>query len=164
MKLSVNATVLLAGRHDFLGSPTAPYTLVEFGDYQCPPCRRSQNSVDEVLNNHKDSLKVDFRNLPLSDLHPHAEAAALCAETSRIQGDESFWALHKKLFDIDLDGDEAKELLKKHTNKRAAMQVGDDTALAAKLGIESTPTFLLCQPNGQVLHLSNLQDVNNFVR
>src|SRR5579863_5436527 len=58
-----------------LGSKTAPVTMVEFTDYQCPYCRQFHVAVfNELKKNYIDTGKVRFysRDLPLDSIHPNA--------------------------------------------------------------------------------------------
>ncbi len=81
-----------------LGSDTAPLTLIEFTDYQCPFCRGFQNNTfDQIRKLYIDTGRIRFisRNLPL-DIHPDAmrsAEAALCA------GDQGqYWPMRDFLF------------------------------------------------------------------
>src|SRR5918994_7768874 len=60
-----------------MGSPSAPITIVEFTDLQCPFCSRFASATfDELKRNYIDTGKVRFstRDLPLP-MHPHAVRA-----------------------------------------------------------------------------------------
>ena len=166
MEMPTNAKVLLVGRHDFLGDTNATYTLVEFGDYECPPCRAHQKTVLKLLATYKGKLKLDFRNLPLVSLHKYAMNAAIAAESARSKG--RFWAVHDALFSSDLDSNSVKKILE-HNNvteeARSVAQAGvtTDTELANRLELNSTPTFLLCKPDGKVVHLDDLETVTKLI-
>ena len=60
------------------GNPDAPVTLEEFGDFQCPPCGKCSEFVEELLKEYNSRLRLVFRNFPLSG-HEHAREAALAA-------------------------------------------------------------------------------------
>lgn len=81
------------------GAATAPVTIVEYGDYQCPYCGQSYAVLRQVLG-HKDavadSVRYVFRNFPLNQLHQFAELAAEAAEAAGAQG--KFWEMHGTLF------------------------------------------------------------------
>jgi protein-disulfide isomerase len=80
-----------------LGSATAPLTMVEFTDYQCPYCRRFQAEVWPKLKRHYiDTGKVRYiaRDLPL-EFHSAAAPAAEAAHCAGEQG--KFWDMHAAL-------------------------------------------------------------------
>jgi protein-disulfide isomerase len=79
-----------------LGRPSAPVTLVEYGDYECPFCAAAQPTVREVLRLGGDGILFAFRHFPLSEIHPHARLAAEAAEAAGAQG--RFWQMHELLF------------------------------------------------------------------
>ena len=62
------------------GPASADVTLVEYGDYECPYCGQAYPIVQEVQKQFGKRLRLVFRNFPLSEMHPHAEAAAEVAE------------------------------------------------------------------------------------
>ncbi len=75
---------------------SAQVTLVEFSDYECPACRSVQPLVATVLEQYGDAVQLVFRNYPLKDIHPNAQAAAQFAEAAAEQG--VFWEVHDALF------------------------------------------------------------------
>lgn len=77
------------------GSPTARVTLEEFGDFQCPPCSFLAATLLKVEHDYSDSVRVVFRQFPLSG-HAHAMTAACAAEAAGLQG--RFWEMHDMLF------------------------------------------------------------------
>jgi protein-disulfide isomerase len=78
------------------GSPDARYTLVEYGDYECPDCGRLFVTLGELHVQLRDELRLAFRHYPLSGVHPHAQQAAEAAEAAGAQG--RFWEMHDLLF------------------------------------------------------------------
>jgi protein-disulfide isomerase len=52
--------------------------------------------VTQVVEKYKDKIKFQFRNLPLSQAHPHALAASRAAEAASKQG--KFWEMYDLLF------------------------------------------------------------------
>src|SRR2546421_1306324 len=77
------------------GNPDAPVTLEEFGDFQCPPCGKFSEFVEELLKEYNSRLRIVFRNFPLS-AHEHAREAALAAEAAGFQG--KFWEMYDVLY------------------------------------------------------------------
>jgi protein-disulfide isomerase len=78
------------------GSPDARYTLVEYGDYECPECGRLFVTIRELHARLGDELRLVFRQYPRSGIHPHAQQAAEAAEAAGAQG--RFWEMHDLLF------------------------------------------------------------------
>lgn len=81
------------------GSPTAPVTVYEMSDFQCPYCKRfAEETFPEIERSYIRSGKVRwvFINFPLTSVHQHAAAAgelALCAAKQK-----GFWRMHDLLF------------------------------------------------------------------
>lgn len=75
------------------GAEDADVVLVEFFDYACGYCRRSNADIDRLLAEDK-KLKVVWRELPV--LGPDSEAAAAVSLAAAKQG--KFKAFYDKLF------------------------------------------------------------------
>jgi protein-disulfide isomerase len=78
------------------GSPDARYTLVEYGDYECPACGQLFATLRELHGEIGDELRLAFRHYPRSGVHPHAQQAAEAAEAAGAQN--RFWEMHELLF------------------------------------------------------------------
>ncbi len=92
-------------RDHCLGPVGARYTLVEYGDYECPHCAEVQPTVREIRGDLGDDLCFAFRNFPIPEAHPHAVAAARAAEAAAMQA--KFWLMHDRLFEHRTDLSEA---------------------------------------------------------
>lgn len=79
-----------------LGPPDAAATIVEYGDYECPFCRKAQPEVRRLLAIAGDRVSYAYRHFPLTQVHPHAFQAAEAAEAAAAQG--RFWEMHGLLF------------------------------------------------------------------
>jgi protein-disulfide isomerase len=77
------------------GGPGGPLIL-EYGDYECPYSRRAFREVERVEARLGDTVQFAFRHFPLTDIHPHALAAAAAAEAAHRHG--RFWEMHELLF------------------------------------------------------------------
>jgi protein-disulfide isomerase len=128
--------------------------LVEYGDYECPHCGRAYPIVQQVQKHFGKRLRLVFRNFPLSEMHPHAEAAAEVAEFAGAQG--KFWEMHDRLFENQPRLGEALfldlgEKLKLSTT--ALLQALEQGAFEARVradfkggvrsGVNGTPTFFI---------------------
>jgi protein-disulfide isomerase len=77
----------------------AAVELVEFGDYECPHCRKAHPIVKRLKQRFDHRLDFRFRNSPLSQIHPYVQHAAEAAVSVRSQaGEEAFWAMHDAVF------------------------------------------------------------------
>jgi Na+/H+ antiporter NhaA len=80
-------------RDHIRGPREAAVTLVEYGDFECPYCGQAEPIVRRLLEDVE--LRYVWRHLPLSDVHPHAQLAALATEAAGRQG--AFWEMHDQL-------------------------------------------------------------------
>ena len=79
------------------GGGTSGVTLLEYGDFQCSACEYSHPLVEAVYSKYSSQLTFQFRNFPLTSLHPNAFAAARAAEAADQQG--KFWDMYSMLYD-----------------------------------------------------------------
>lgn len=142
-----------AGDH-ILGHPTAPVTLLEYGDYECPYCARAHVVVTDVLRRMGNDVRFAFRHFPLTRLHPHAMLAAEAAESAGAQGE--FWPMHAMLFENQdaLEFDDLigyARLLRLDVRRFAedleteahSANVANDLRSGVRSGVQGTPTFFI---------------------
>jgi protein-disulfide isomerase len=134
--------------------------LVEYGDFECPYCEEYFPIVKQVAAMYNTQIYFQFRNLPLTQIHPNAFAGARAAEAASLQG--QFWQMHDLLYENQEQWVEssdpqtefdvyAKSLglnVTKFDTDFAGTQVNNsiqaDIAAFAKTGQpEATPTFFL---------------------
>ncbi|WP_353829250.1 Na+/H+ antiporter NhaA [Agromyces sp. SYSU T0242] len=143
-----------AERDHYRGRPDAPYTIVEYGDFECPFCSRATGSIDAVLEHFGDDVRWVWRHLPLESVHPHAKLAAQAYEAAALQG--RFLDMSHMLFthqdalepddlcryanEIGLDVDRFLEDLRSPSVVR---RVEDDQIDAELMDLHSTPTFFV---------------------
>jgi protein-disulfide isomerase len=80
---------------DHVRGPATGTLILEYGDYECPYSRRAFREIERVQA-QLDGIRFAFRHFPLTDIHPHALAAAEAAEAAALQG--RFWETHELLF------------------------------------------------------------------
>ena len=140
-------------RDHWRGSPLAPVTLVEYGDFECPYCGRAEPVVRDLLAGDGE-LRYVWRHLPLLDVHPHAQLAAEASEAAAAQG--AFWEMHALLFahsdalrpeqligyaaELGLDVERFERDLARHA---FAGRVTADVDGADLSGVSGTPTFFV---------------------
>jgi len=140
----------------FRGPKAAPVTIVEFSDFQCPWCQRTQPFLDSVLDAFPKDVKLVFKQYPLA-MHKQAQIAAEAALAAADRG--KFWEMHDKLFEnqraitqenILAWSKEAgmgyfsrRKFKKALENHKFADQVKQDQQDGQKAGVRGTPTIFL---------------------
>ena len=81
------------------GEASAPITLVEFSDFQCPHCKALQPVLEKLLDEYRGKVRLFFKNYPITRAHPDAALSAAAALAAGKQG--KFWAFHDRLFGGD---------------------------------------------------------------
>jgi protein-disulfide isomerase len=138
------------------GAPDAKLTVVEYGDYECPYCGQAFVIVEKLLKTFESTMRLIFRNLPLAEVHPHAQAAAEVAEAVGEQGEDKFWAMHDILYenqrslgndalrgyveDVGADLDQVEKAL---ASGSPSARVEADLEGAIRSGANGTPTFFV---------------------
>lgn len=136
------------------GPNDAPITLVEYGDFECPHCGQAHYQLQELEKAIGESMRLVFREFPLTTVHPHAEQAAEAAEAAGAQ--RKFWPMHDILFEnqdalaeedllqyaaaIDLDVEQFAADL---SLKRFAPRVREHFMGGVRSGVNGTPTFFI---------------------
>lgn len=140
-------------REETANNSNAPVTIVEFFDYQCPFCLKTNSAVEEAIKNHPGKVRLVLKNLPLS-IHPDSTLAHQAALAAGEQG--RFWEMHDLLFannnkiklpdllhyaqQLHLDVPRFQKALE---SGRFRHVIADDLAMAHGLGISATPTFFI---------------------
>lgn len=136
------------------GNPDAEWTLVEYGDYECPICGQAYPVVKRLQEHLGDHLVFVFRNFPLREIHPFAEHAAETAEFGAAHG--RFWEMHDLLFQNreDLEDEILFQLaaeigLSAHKLRRSLAseiyrgRIDLDFRGGIRSGVNGTPTFFI---------------------
>lgn len=89
-------TLPVGPRDHVRGPATAPLTLLEYGDYECPYCGAAHPVLNEVQRIMGPELMFAYRHFPLTRIHLHAYQAAEAAEAAGAQG--RFWEMHDLLY------------------------------------------------------------------
>jgi protein-disulfide isomerase len=152
-----------------IGSASAPVTLIEFSDFQCPFCQRVAPTLKQVKEKYGDKVRVVWKDFPLTQIHPQAFKAGEAGHCAADQG--KFWEYHDRLFanqqalqpndlkkyaaDLGLDANAFATCL---DSSKHGERVRDGVAEGSRLGVNSTPTIYI---NGRVL--SGAQPFETFV-
>ena len=150
------------------GPAEASVTLEEFGDFQCPPCGRLAEAINQIERDYHPHLRVIFRDFPLA-VHTHAHEAALAAEAAGLQG--RFWEMHDLLYreqsawSTALDaqllferyagmiGLDVPRFKKDMASEQVKTRIAADQREGTSLGVTSTPSIFV---NGQPLPPSSV--------
>ena len=141
-------------RDHIKGPVDAEFTIVEYGDFECPFCGRATGSIDEVFTYFGDRVRWVWRHLPLDQPHPHAQQAAQAAEAAGRQ--DRFYPMARTMFanaehletedlfryaaELGLDQDRfAADFGSVATLRR----IQDDRLDAELMDLNSTPTFFI---------------------
>ena len=141
------------------GSATAPVTIVEFSDFECPYCGGLFPTLKQVEKNYPETVRIVYRQFPLPNLHPHAMKAAeasLCANEQK-----KFWEFHDSMFgnqqelsvadlkqravDLKLDAQAFNQCL---DSGRQGAAIQADIQEGARNGVSGTPALFI---NGRLL-------------
>lgn len=144
------------------GSPTAPITVYEMSDFQCPYCRSFALETFRTLEREYISpgkVRWVFVNFPLTSIHANAVAAAgtaLCAAKQ-----DAFWPVHDLLYThqdtwaplkepgpfflslADSAGISKPKLLECVKSPATTSEIRYEAEGAERAGASSTPTFYI---------------------
>ena len=142
------------------GRADAPVTvtLVEFGDFQCPPCANLSEPINQLERDYRSRLRIIFRHFPLPN-HQHAREAALASEAASLQN--RFWEMHDLLYREQSVWSKAPDVRvlfsayagmlglnidrfrKDMESEQAKARVTSDEQQALALGLANTPTIFI---------------------
>jgi protein-disulfide isomerase len=147
-------SLAVGARDHVLGPSDAQFTLVEYGDFECPACGAAYPVLKELRKRMGHRARFVFRNFPLTQIHPRAERAAMAAEAAGREG--RFWEMHDRLFEnqdaledehllryaaaVDVDEDAFAEALE---DPKLREHVREDFVSGVRSGVDGTPTFFV---------------------
>lgn len=148
------------------GPASAPITIVEFSDFQCPHCKHAAATLPAFVAPYKDKIRIVFKNYPLSSscnpaissgghaLACPAAKTGWCVFKSR--GDTAFFAYTEAVFaeQESLSNDIIREAALKQGLDAQALDaclqdpsthqaIVDQTREGQGLGIEGTPAIYI---------------------
>ncbi|NNF12764.1 MAG: thioredoxin domain-containing protein [Gemmatimonadetes bacterium] len=113
----------------WLGPRDAEVVIVEFGDYECPFCRRAERDLRALRDSFPSEVAIVYRHWPLL-IHANARHAALLAECGGEQ--RLFEEVHALLY------------------RAVALEGLSPERVAEEVGIPDVPSFLTCVNSGQL--------------
>jgi len=136
----------------WIGSASPKITIVEFGDYACPICKKAFPKIREVSVKYKDNVKIIFRDYPV--ITNYSANLALAARCAGEQG--LFWVMHDKLFinqgvssDEDIMelanqiGADTDRFNNCFNNRKLIPDIQNDYQDGEDLGVNGTPTWFI---------------------
>ena len=151
----VNAEAIFDDGHSWVGgNPDGDITLVEFTDYRCGFCRRAHTEVEQLLA-ADGNIRFIVKEFPILG-EESVMSSRFAIAVKQIAGDEAYKAAHDMLIafrgpitpdalarmadDLDLDG---AAILDRMMSEDVTQVIADNHALAGRLQISGTPTFVL---------------------
>lgn len=176
-KITMNT--FLANGSPLLGNPSAPVTLIEFGDYQCHFCNVFFHSTEgDILKNYVETGKVKIIFKDYNIIGPDSVSASYGAHCAKDQG--AFWEYHDILYsnwtgenngwassknlekfanEIGLDMDVWTQCMLDGTHSQTILASNED---AKSLGITGTPAFFVIDSDGKTTKLFGAQPYDIF--
>ncbi|NNM02579.1 MAG: DsbA family protein [Nitrosopumilus sp.] len=162
-----HGTISTAMGSSILGDPSAPITIVEFGDYQCHQCYNWFHNTKPAIT--RDYIETGKANLVFVDMaflgkdSPKAAQASYCAEDQGMYWDyhdllyisqeskiDGGWANSERLkafaFSLGLDMELFESCL---DSGKYSKRVQYNTQQARENGVRGTPGFFIGGPDGQ---------------
>lgn len=161
-----------------IGSDKAPVTLIEFGDYKCPSCKKwSEQIYPQLKSQYIDSGQAKLAFINTLFHGEESRLGAIAGEAVLKQNKEAFWEFNEAMFAAQPDSEQewvterkiseiakslptqidVKKLEADVADRTTSPQVDLDTSLVEKYRINLTPTLLI---NGTMVH--NPFDMNEI--
>jgi protein-disulfide isomerase len=157
---SASAVTIRSGEH-VRGSASAPVTIVEYGDFQCPYCKQQYEVFMKIVRKYRRQVSWIYRHYPL-DFHPHAQAAAEASEcVAYLGGNAAFWGFADTLMGLEsfkpsdfpaiakrfgVDEKIFNRCMEKHV---FAQKVKEQLISGQNAGVEGTPTVFIVSRKGR---------------
>ena len=170
---------MFSGGSPVLGSPDAPVTMVEFGDYQCMNCNRYfRNTEHVILQNYVETGKLKIIFVDFAFIGPDSFPAAQAAHCANDQG--KYWEYHDETYsnwngentgwagiynlkrfasNIGLVQNSFNQCL---DSEKYAKKVEANTELGHKIGVTGTPTFFIFDSEGEATKIVGAQPYSSF--
>jgi protein-disulfide isomerase len=156
----------------YRGAENATVVIYEFSDFECPYCGAAQPTIEKLVSDYQDKVRLEFYHYPLVTIHPNslnAALAAICAEKQ-----EKFWKLHDKMFanqqalgktdiekyarEIGLDMEEFQKCI---SDQSTIKRLNEDVEKGKELRIKGTPSFKI--GNTLISGLRSYEELKNIL-
>lgn len=158
--IEINAEEIYSDGHSWIGgNPDGDITLVEFMDYRCSFCRRAfPHMMDFTAEDG--NVRLVIKELPI--LGPQSEVMSRFAvAVLQLGGDDAYFAAHERLMDWEGDisdsalaalavelGLEGEAVMARMRSSEVSEVLAENRALAQRLQISGTPSFVIGMPEG----------------
>lgn len=151
------------------GDESAPITIYEFSDFECPFCRMVSPVFHKIVKGYAPYVKFIFKNFPLDiscntqlsgPIHEQACSSAYAALCALPKGREAFWKMHKGIFDLTSHDEGSLVALAEEQgfdkatfatclikNEDVRLRVRRDLEVGRRFQIHGTPSVLLVYGN-----------------
>jgi protein-disulfide isomerase len=142
-----------------MGDENAPITIVEFGDYKCPTCKRWEEIIlPKLEEDFIESKKVKFSFINVLFHGKESTVSSLADEYVYSQNPQQYWNFHKALFDFQekkltidevsgisskIHGIKKEELEQAILNQKTIAEIEKDKELTIKFNVQETPTIFI---------------------
>jgi protein-disulfide isomerase len=144
------------------GPANAAVTIVEFGDLQCPVCKRAQPTIEKLMTDVPNA-KLVFQQFPLAQIHRWAMAAAKYSLCVAKQNNDAYWKfidivyqhqdelqpqteeqvvpkLKQYAADAGVNADQVEQCTK---DPEIAIKINDSIELGRAMDVTGTPTLFI---------------------
>jgi len=171
---------LAEGGSPILGNPSAPITILEWGDYQCTYCHRFHESTLNIID--KDYIKTGKVNLIFKDFPLNGPDSVLAAEAAYCANDQGkYWKYHNELYknwagentgwvtrwalngfgtNVGLDLEKFNQCL---DEEKYRSKVNELYQFGKEIGIDATPSFLIFNDD-KIIKIRGNQPLDTFLR
>ena len=132
--------------------------MIEYGDYQCPPCTNTNRDLEALLAKYPNDLRLIYRHFPT---RPHRNARLAAEATEIAEAEGRFWEMHAKLFErqkewygvsdpvplftryaeeLGMDGAGFTSALRTHQFERRVAEAHEQ---ARQFGVRGAPAFFV---------------------
>jgi uncharacterized membrane protein len=158
------------------GRADTPFTMVEFGDFECESCASIRVYMERLVSGAPHSVNMLYVHRPIPEKHRHAMEAAEAAEVAAAHG--RFWEMYDSLYQnhADLDprfyreyaedaGLEGKQFQAEYDAHKYRTKVARDSAFSLEIGIRSTPTIMVHDNRrGTMFLYTTLEDFHRLIQ
>lgn len=138
------------------GPADAAVTIVEFCEFECPYCRKVQDTLSKIRERYRDDVRIVWKDHPLP-FHDQAMPAAVLARlVLERRGNAAFFSIHDRLFEgnAELSEDTLIRLAKEYSiawpevqraleKSRSRSRIEASSDLAAEFRVSGTPNFFI---------------------
>lgn len=143
-----------------LGNQFAKVTVIEFSDFECHFCAKSQSASKAIREKYGKKIFWVFKDFPLQEIHEDAFQAHISANCVKQIAPEKYWSHFQTLFENyrSLEKENLSSYIKEsgvdlrkwetcmgnlELQKKIISEIKEDIKEGRKLGIKGTPSFII---------------------